>query len=85
MTDVAKASKDNCKTLVVSAAAGAVGSTVIQLAKNLLGIEKVIAIAGSESKCNFCLDVLKADVALNYKDADFEQKFIEATPNYIDM
>ena len=71
--------------MVVSAAAGAVGSTVIQLAKNVLGIERVIAIAGSETKCNFCTDVLKADAALNYKDPDFEKKFVEATPDYIDM
>ena len=85
MTDVAKASKDNCKTLVVSAAAGGVGSSVIQLARNVLGIEKIIAIAGSEAKCKFCTDVLKADLALNYKDPEFEKKFIEATPNYIDM
>ena len=58
---------------------------MIQLAKNVLGVEKVIAITGSEAKCKFCTDVLKADAALNYKDSNFEKKFIEATPDYIDI
>jgi NADPH-dependent curcumin reductase CurA len=80
-----QASNETVKTLVVNAAAGATGSTVIQLARNDLGIERIVAIAGSEEKCEFLRNVLKVDVALNYNDPEFKQKLIDATPNYIDL
>ncbi|KAI5844895.1 hypothetical protein BZA05DRAFT_342633 [Tricharina praecox] len=82
---LAGATAENCRTMVVSAAAGATGSTVVQLAKNVLGIERVIALAGSDEKCRFCREVLKADVALNYKDPDFKAQFVAATPDYVDI
>ena len=71
--------------MVVTSAAGSTGSAVVQYAKSILGIEKVIAITGSDEKAAFCRNVLKADVALNYKSPDFVEKFIEATPDYIDV
>ncbi|KAI5808007.1 hypothetical protein DFH27DRAFT_638416 [Peziza echinospora] len=82
---VANATKETVKTLVVSAAAGATGSIVCQLARNVLGIERIVGIAGSEEKCEFLRNVLKVDVALNYNSPDYLEKFAEATPNYIDL
>merc|ERR1719460_1606136 len=60
---------DICKpkageTVVVSGAAGAVGSLVGQIAK-IKGC-KVIGIAGSEEKCSILTDQLGFDVAINY-------------------
>jgi len=53
------------ETLVVSGAAGAVGSLVCQLGK-IKGCH-VIGIAGSQEKCEY-LKSLGCDVALNYKE-----------------
>ena len=52
--------------VVVSGAAGAVGSLVVQFAK--LHGAKVVAIAGSAEKCNLHTNDLGADFALNYKE-----------------
>lgn len=57
------------ETLVVSGAAGAVGSLVCQLGK-LTGA-KVIAIAGSDKKCEWLEKELGVDKALNYKSHTF--------------
>ena len=53
------------ETVVVSAAAGAVGSIVCQIAK-LKGCN-VVAIAGSDEKCKWIKDDLGADHVINYK------------------
>lgn len=53
------------ETVVVSAAAGAVGATAVQLAK-LWGC-KVIGIAGGPEKCAWVHDVLGADAVIDYK------------------
>lgn len=54
------------ETVVVSAAAGAVGSTVVQIAR-LRGC-RVIGIAGGPEKCAFVKDQLGADAVIDYKD-----------------
>lgn len=59
--------------VVVSGAAGAVGTIVCQIAK-LKGC-KVVAIAGSNEKCQYLVNELKVDVALNYKDPNFVKDF----------
>jgi len=56
------------ETLFVSAASGAVGSVVAQLAK-LEGL-KVIGSAGREDKVAYIKDELGIDVAFNYKTSD---------------
>jgi len=61
--------------LVVSGAAGAVGSIVGQLAK--LAGAKVIGIAGGPAKCAHLRDALGFDLAVDYKVEDVE-KAIEA-------
>jgi NADPH-dependent curcumin reductase CurA len=71
------------QTLVVTAAAGSVGSLVGQMAKNLGA--KVVGVAGSEEKCQWLTDELGFDHALNYKDPDFVEKLAQATPNGVDL
>lgn len=62
--------------VVVSGAAGATGSVAGQICK-LKGC-RVVGIAGSDEKCKW-LKEIGFDVALNYKAADFEGQFLEAT------
>jgi NADPH-dependent curcumin reductase CurA len=71
------------ETVVVSGAAGATGSIAGQIAK--INGARVVGIAGSADKCKWLVEELGFDVALNYKDADFKEKFKEATPKYIDV
>lgn len=54
------------ETVVVSGAAGAVGSIAVQLAK-LKGC-RVIGIAGSDEKIHYLTNELKIDAGINYKD-----------------
>ena len=66
--------------VVVSGAAGATGSVVGQIAK--IKGATVLGIAGSEEKVTWLKEGLGFDDALNYKDAEFPQKFKEATKVY---
>lgn len=61
------------ETLVVSGAAGAVGSLVCQLGKKAGA--KVYAIAGSQEKCEWLEKELGVDKAFNYKSASFAKEF----------
>lgn len=71
------------ETLVVSAAAGAVGSLVGQIGK-IMGC-RVIGTAGSDEKCAHLLNDLGFDAAINYKTADLGAAFDEAAPKGIDI
>ncbi len=71
------------QTVVVSTAAGAVGSCVGQLAK-LQGC-RTIGITGSAAKVRQCLETFEFDVALNYKDADFEDQLARACAAGVDV
>ncbi|WP_219703877.1 NADP-dependent oxidoreductase [Marinomonas lutimaris] len=71
------------QTLIVTAAAGSVGSLVGQMAKNL-GLT-VVGVAGSDEKCQWLTKELGFDHAINYKDADFVEQLTLATPNGIDL
>lgn len=70
------------ETVVVSAAAGAVGSHVGQIAKNL-GCY-VIGFAGSDHKVKWLKEVLKFDAAFNYKTKDVNAALLEAAPHGVD-
>jgi len=80
LVDVAKIKAG--ETLVVSGAAGHIGSLVCQIGK-LYGA-KVIGIAGTEDKCRWLRDDLKVDAALNYKSPSFREEFRE-TVGYLDV
>ncbi len=71
------------ETLVVSAAAGAVGSIVGQIGK-LSGL-RVVGIAGGEEKCKWLVDDLGFDAAVDYKKPDWKKQLEAATPNGIDI
>jgi len=71
------------ETLVVSGAAGSVGSIVGQIAK-AEGM-RVIGTAGSDEKCRWLEDELGFDKAINYKSDDLAQQIADATPDGIDM
>jgi prostaglandin reductase 1 len=70
------------ETVVVTAAAGAVGSLVGQIAK-IKGC-KVIGFAGSDDKCKWLEDELGFDKAINYKVGDMNKALKEAAPNGVD-
>lgn len=69
------------ETLVVNAAAGAVGSLVGQFGK-VLGL-KVIGYAGSDDKCEW-LKSIGFDFAFNYKKVDLGKSLSEAAPQGVD-
>jgi len=71
------------ETVVVSAAAGAVGSAVVQLAK-LRGC-KVIGIAGGAEKCAFVTDTLGADAAIDYKAGPIGKSLSKLCPEGVDV
>src|SRR5215510_12926526 len=71
------------ETVVVSAAAGAVGSAVGQLAK-IRGC-RAVGIAGSKDKCDFVLHELGFDACVSYRVPDLAAVLREACPNGIDV
>lgn len=71
------------ETLVVSGAAGSVGSMVGQIAK-AEGLH-VIGTAGTAEKCRWLEDELGFDKAINYKADDLAQQLTAATPNGVDL
>ncbi|SNS24247.1 MULTISPECIES: NADP-dependent oxidoreductase [unclassified Azospirillum] len=71
------------ETVVVSAAAGAVGSLVGQIAK-LKGC-RAVGIAGSEEKCNWLTGELGLDAAVNYKAQGWRKQLRAAVPQGVDI
>ncbi|MEM9056978.1 MAG: NADP-dependent oxidoreductase [Pseudomonadota bacterium] len=71
------------ETLVVSGAAGSVGSLVGQLGK-AEGLT-VVGTAGSDDKCAWLRDELGFDAAINYKSDDLAQQLADATPNGVNL
>jgi len=71
------------ETLVVSGAAGSVGSMVGQIAK-AEGLT-VIGTAGTDEKCQWLEDELGFDKAINYKSDDLAKQISEATPDGVDI
>jgi hypothetical protein len=71
------------ETVVVSAAAGAVGSIVGQIAK-LKGC-RVIGIAGGPDKCRWITEELGFDGAIDYKNEDVGAALDRLCPNGIDV
>ncbi|HSV04312.1 MAG TPA: NADP-dependent oxidoreductase [Phenylobacterium sp.] len=71
------------ETVVVSAAAGSVGSIVGQIAK-LKGC-RVVGIAGGKAKCEWLKAELGFDEALDYKSGELKRAMREALPSGIDV
>ena len=71
------------ETVVVSAAAGATGSIVGQIAK-IKGC-RVIGIAGTDEKCAWITDDLGFDAAINYKTENVSDSLGRHCPDGIDV
>jgi NADPH-dependent curcumin reductase CurA len=72
------------ETVVVSGAAGAVGSLAGQVAR-LLGASRVIGIAGGPDKCRFLVEELGFDEAVDYKAGNVAARLAEIAPNGVDV
>lgn len=70
------------ETVVVTGAAGAVGSLVGQIAK-LKGC-RVIGFAGTDEKCQWLEKELGFDKAINYKERNMRAALFEAAPKGVD-
>jgi NADPH-dependent curcumin reductase CurA len=71
------------ETVVVSTAAGSVGSCVGQIAKTL-GCRSV-GIAGGVEKARLCRDEFGFDAAINYKSGDLDAALASACPDGVDV
>jgi NADPH2:quinone reductase len=71
------------ETMVVTAAAGAVGNVAGQIGKARGA--RVVGIAGADDKCAMLVDELGFDAAVNYKADDWARQIDEATPDGIDV
>jgi NADPH-dependent curcumin reductase CurA len=71
------------ETVVVSGAAGAVGQTVGQVAKQL-GC-RVVGIAGGQDKCDFVVNELGFDACIDYKNGAVRDGLKAHCPNGVDV
>lgn len=70
-------------TVVVSTAAGSVGSAAGQIAK-LAGC-RTVAITGGTEKMRMCLEEFGFDAAVDYKSAGFAEALAQACPSGVDV
>ena len=71
------------EVVLVSGAAGAVGSCVVQLAKARGA--RVIGIAGGAKKCAYLTGIVGADAAIDYKTGDVTGQIAALAPEGIDL
>ncbi|MBV9114999.1 MAG: NADP-dependent oxidoreductase [Hyphomicrobiales bacterium] len=71
------------ETVVVSAASGAVGSVVGQIAK--IRGARAVGIAGGPEKCRYLVEELSFDAGIDYKSSSFVRDLEAATPKGVDV
>jgi NADPH-dependent curcumin reductase CurA len=71
------------ETVVVSTAAGSVGSVVGQIAKIKGG--RAVGITGSDEKVKLCVQGFGYDAAVNYKAPDFADQLAQACPDGVNI
>jgi NADPH-dependent curcumin reductase CurA len=71
------------ETVVVSAASGAVGSVVGQIAK--IKGARAIGIAGGKEKCDYVVNELGFDECVDYKASNFAEKLAGVCPDGVDV
>jgi NADPH-dependent curcumin reductase CurA len=81
VNELGRLNKSEC--VVVSAAAGAVGSVAVQIAK-IRGC-RVIGIAGGAEKCAYVRDTLGADAVIDYKNDVIGDALKAACPDGVDV
>ncbi len=72
------------ETVVVSGAAGGVGSVAGQIAR-IKGAGLVVGIAGTDEKCRWVVEELGFDACINYKTEDVATRLRELCPDGIDV
>ena len=72
------------ETVLISGAAGAVGSVAGQIARNK-GAGYVVGIAGSDEKCRYVVEALGFDAAINYKTESVKQRVGALCPDGVDV
>ena len=70
-------------TVLVSGAAGAVGTAVGQIAK--IKCARAVGIAGGTEKCRLLVEDLGFDAAVDYKSGDLHGQLRRHTPDYVDV
>ena len=81
LLDIAKPKAS--ETLVVTGAAGAVGSLAGQIGR-IVGC-RVVGIAGTDEKCRWIKDTLNFDAAINYRTEPLAQSLKKHCPGGIDI
>lgn len=81
LLDIGKPKAD--ETVVVSAASGAAGSVVGQIAK-IKGC-RAVGVVGSDEKCDYVVNELGFDACINRKTQDLNSALKTACPNGIDV
>jgi len=81
LLDIGKAGEGD--TVVISGAAGAVGSVAGQIAR-IKGC-RVIGIAGGPEKCAYLIDELGFDGAIDYKNENIRHRLSELCPKRVDV
>jgi NADPH-dependent curcumin reductase CurA len=71
------------ETVLVSGAAGAVGTAVGQIAK--IKGARAVGIAGGPDKCRMLVEELGFDAAVDYKSGDLRGQLRQHTPDYVDV
>lgn len=71
------------ETLLVSAAAGSVGSAAGQIAKAMGA--RAVGIAGGPEKCRLVAEEFGFDACCDYKDSDLEARIAKACPDGVDV
>ncbi len=82
LIEIARAKAED--VVLVSGAAGATGSMVVQIAKHIVGCKRIIGIAGGQKKCDW-VKSLGADECIDYKAATFKEDLRKATEGYVDV
>ncbi|PZN93312.1 MAG: NADP-dependent oxidoreductase [Alphaproteobacteria bacterium] len=71
------------ETLLVSGAAGSVGSIAVQLGR--LAGARVVGIAGGPDKCRWLTEVIGTDAAIDYRSENLPAAIAIACPNGVDV
>lgn len=72
------------ETVLISAAGGAVGTVAGQLARTF-GAKRVVGFAGSDEKCNWLVEKIGYDAALNYRTGNMDEAISIACPDGVDI
>jgi NADPH-dependent curcumin reductase CurA len=70
--------------VLISAAAGGVGSVAGQIAR-IKGAEAVVGMASSDEKCHWLCEELGFSAAINYRSEDVNEQLAQLFPNGVDL